>query len=354
VISSQLARHRPFGGVVPELAARAHVENLPAVLEAALVEAGVRLEDVDRLGVTSAPGLIGALLVGAGYAKGLALGLGRPVYPVHHLEAHLFANLLEHPDLDPPFLALVVSGGHTVIAAIEEWGRYRTVGATRDDAAGEAFDKVAKLLGLGYPGGAEVERVARDGDPAAVPFPRPMAQDPSGDVSFSGLKTAVALEVAREARPPSGRRLADLCASFQEAVVDTLAIKVFRAADEEATTAVVLAGGVSRNARLRERFAREAAARGLPLFVPPPELCTDNAAMIARTAWHLASVGVPPGLDFPVAASVPLDAAREAAGGEARRGPAAPGAARVEAAAGKRPDTGAAAPAAEREQERQS
>jgi N6-L-threonylcarbamoyladenine synthase len=310
VISSQLARHRPFGGVVPELAARAHVENLPAVLDAALDEAGVVLADVDRIGVTSAPGLIGALLVGAGYAKGLALGLGRPVYAVHHLEAHLFANLLEHPELEPPFLALVVSGGHTVIAAVEEWGRYRTLGATRDDAAGEAFDKVAKLLGLGYPGGAEVERLARGGDPAAVAFPRPMASDPSADLSFSGLKTAVGLEVARDERAPSGRRLADLCASFQEAVVDTLALKTFRAADERPTTAVVLAGGVSRNGRLRERFARDAAARGLPLFIPPPELCTDNAAMIARTAWHLASVGAPARLDFTVAASLPLDAAR--------------------------------------------
>jgi N6-L-threonylcarbamoyladenine synthase len=306
IISSQLAQHAPFGGVVPELAARAHVENLLAVLQAALDEAGVGLQEIDRVGVTSGPGLIGALLVGASFAKGLGLGLERPVYPVHHLEAHIFANLFEHPDLEPPFLALVISGGHTVLARVEDWGAYRTVGATRDDAAGEAFDKVAKLLGLGYPGGARVEELARDGNPRAVAFPRPMRHDPSNDVSFSGLKTAVALLVEREPRPLSAKRLADLCASFQAAVVDTLALKTFKAAEEEPTRAVVLAGGVSRNEALRQRFRREAASRGLPLVYPRPDLCTDNAAMIARTAYHHSTRNRVPDLAFPVLPSNPL------------------------------------------------
>jgi N6-L-threonylcarbamoyladenine synthase len=300
VISSQLAQHRPYGGVVPELAARAHLENLLEVLEAALTEAGVELSEVDRIGVTSGPGLVGALLVGAGFAKGLALGTGKPLYPVHHLEAHIFANLFEHPELEPPFLALVISGGHTLLARVEAWGSYRKVGATRDDAAGEAFDKVAKLLELGYPGGPLVERLARAGDPVAVRFPRPMRHDPSNDFSFSGLKTAVALEVARGPRPLAPARVADLCASFQAAVIDSLAEKTFRVADQEPTSAVVLAGGVSRNEALRARFQAEARGRGIPLFYPSPELCTDNAAMIARTAYHLATSNLVFSLDFPV------------------------------------------------------
>jgi N6-L-threonylcarbamoyladenine synthase len=306
IVSSQLAEHAPFGGVVPELAARAHLENMLTVLEAALDEAGIELERVDRIGVTSGPGLIGALLVGVSFAKGLALGLGRPVYPVNHLEAHLFANLFEHPDLEPPFLALVVSGGHTLLVRVEAWGSYRTVGMTRDDAAGEAFDKVAKLLGLGYPGGAVLERLAREGNPAAIPFPRPMRNDPSNDVSFSGLKTAVALLVEREPRPISDHRLADISASFQAAVIETLALKTFRAADLEPTSAVVLAGGVSRNEALRTRFRKEAATRGLPLLYPRPDLCTDNAAMIARTAYHHFTKDVVPDLGFPVFPSLPL------------------------------------------------
>ncbi len=300
VVSSQLAEHRPYGGVVPELAARAHVENLPAVLDAALAEAGVDLADVARIGVTSGPGLVGALLVGASFAKGLALALGVPLHPVHHLEAHIFANLFEHPDLEPPFLALVVSGGHTLLAHVEDWGAYRVVGRTRDDAAGEAFDKVAKLLGLGYPGGARIESLAREGDPASVGFPRPMRNDPSNDVSFSGLKTAVALTLAKEPQPIRAERLADLCASFQEAVVDTLVVKTFRAADQEETAAVVLAGGVSRNLALRARFAEESRRRGIQLLFPSPELCTANAAMIARTAYYKATNNMVSDIDFAV------------------------------------------------------
>ena len=306
IVSSQLAQHRPFGGVVPELASRAHLENLPAVLEAALEEARVDLDAIDRIGVTSGPGLVGALLVGAGFAKGLALGLEKPLFPVNHLEAHIFANLFEHPELAPPFLALVISGGHTLLVRVEAWGDYRTIGATRDDAAGEAFDKVAKLLGLGYPGGPQVESLARDGDPAAIAFPRPMRHDPSHDFSFSGLKTAVALTVEREERPIPPARLADICASFQEAVVETLALKTFKAADEEGTSAVVLAGGVSRNEALRSRFRREAESRGVPLVFPSPELCTDNAAMIARTTHYAAAQQQVPALDFPVLPAVEL------------------------------------------------
>lgn len=300
VISSQLAQHGPFGGVVPELSARAHVENLPAVLEDALDEAVVEIAQIDRIGVTSGPGLVGALLVGAAFAKGLALALDKPLYPVHHLEAHIFANLLEHPELKPPFLALIVSGGHTVLARVEAWGAYRTVGATRDDAAGEAFDKVAKLLGLGYPGGAVVERLAREGDPHAIEFPRPMRLDPTNDFSFSGLKTAVALAVARDAKPIPAGRLADICASFQEAVVDTLVLKTFKASAEESVSALVLAGGVTRNEALQARFRAEAERRGVTLFFPSADLCTDNAAMVARTAYYKATTTDVPDLEFSV------------------------------------------------------
>jgi N6-L-threonylcarbamoyladenine synthase len=300
VISSQLAHHAPYGGVVPELAARAHLENLPAILDAALAQAEVRLEEIHQIGVTRGPGLVGALLTGAGFAKGLAWGLDVPLVAVDHLEAHIFANLLEHPDLQPPFLALVISGGHTLLVRVEAWGSYRRIGGTRDDAAGEAFDKVAKLLELGYPGGPRIEQLAQEGDPSAVPFPRPMWNDPSYDFSFSGLKTAVAVELRRREKSLSAREVADVCASFQAAVVDSLARKTFQAVDEESVSVVILAGGVSRNESLRRTFELEAGRRGLALVYPSPELCTDNAAMIARTAYFYFTRKIVSPLDFSV------------------------------------------------------
>ncbi len=306
IISSQLTQHAPYGGVVPELASRAHLENVGAVLDGALNEAGIALADLDRIGVTNGPGLAGALLVGVCYAKGLGLGLGVPVYPVNHLEAHLFANLLEHPDLAPPFMALIISGGHTLLVSVEKWGTYRVVGRTRDDAAGEAFDKVAKLLGLGYPGGPLVEQLAREGDPRAIAFPRPMRNDPSSDFSFSGLKTAIMHQVKHDWPQLTSKRLAEVCASFQEAVTDTLAAKTFAAAEEWGASAVILAGGVSRNEHIRRRFEREAASRGLALVFPSPQLCTDNAAMVARTAVFHAARGALPSLDFAVVPSLGL------------------------------------------------
>ena len=282
VVSSQV-QHEPFGGVVPELASRAHVANALPVLHRALSEAGVGAADLDRIGVTHAPGLAGALLVGGAFAQGLALGLDAPVVPVHHLEAHIVANLIEHPDLELPAVALVVSGGHTLLVHVRRWKRYEVLGRTRDDAAGEAFDKVAKLLGLGFPGGPEVERAAERGDPSTIDFPRPMIDSDDLDFSFSGLKTAVLRWTAERDPPEVQRRLPDVCASFQAAVVDVLVEKTARAAAERDAPTVLLAGGVACNGPLREAL-RERLGDDRAVLWPSPINCTDNGAMIARTA----------------------------------------------------------------------
>ncbi|HUP18352.1 MAG TPA: tRNA (adenosine(37)-N6)-threonylcarbamoyltransferase complex transferase subunit TsaD [Gemmatimonadota bacterium] len=303
IVSGQL-QHAAFGGVVPELASRAHVTNVLPVFRRALAEAGARPADIDLIGVTHAPGLAGALLVGGAFAQGLAAALERPIVPVHHLEAHIVANLLDHPDLELPAVALVVSGGHTLLVRVPAWRRYETLGRTRDDAAGEAFDKVAKLLGLGFPGGPEIERRAREGDSAAIAFPRPMIASGDWDFSFSGLKTAVLQWV--EARSPEevGARVADVCASFQAAVVDVLAEKTARAAEAVGAPTVLLAGGVAANGALRAALrARVADSRAV--LWPRPLHCTDNGAMIARTAVLRADEAVRPGA-FDVQASRPL------------------------------------------------
>jgi N6-L-threonylcarbamoyladenine synthase len=286
--------HRIFGGVVPEIASRAHLTAVVPVVRQALADAGTSLAGLDAVAVTYAPGLVGALLVGVSYAKALAFGAGLPVLGVHHMEGHLFATALEHPAAVPPFTALLVSGGHTLLLDVPAWGSYRLLGRTRDDAAGEAFDKVAKLLGLPYPGGRHVERLARDGDPAAVRFSRPMVrrdQRPGDadyyDVSFSGLKTAVLNAVRAEPSLASTddsaevhARRAAIARGFQDALVDTLAEKVRRAAVAFGRRRVVLGGGVACNAALvaamRERLPRA------EVFAPSPRLATDNAAMIAR------------------------------------------------------------------------
>ena len=283
--------HEVYGGVVPELAARAHLQRIDAVVRSALDQAEISLGDVDVLGVTAGPGLIGALLVGVCWAKAAAYGLGRPWVPVHHMEAHLFSPSLEDPDAEPPFVALLVSGGHTLLLHATAWGEYRLLGQTRDDAAGEAFDKVAKLLGLRYPGGPEIQRLAASGDASRHRLPRPMLarsqRRESGDFydfSFSGLKTAV-VELVRslEARGDLDAERAHVAAAFQDAVVDVLASKTLRAVEETGCRRVLLGGGVSANRLLREELARRLGA-GAMLFVSTPRLALDTGAMVARAA----------------------------------------------------------------------
>ena len=279
VVSSQIDLHARFGGVVPEVASRAHVELITAVIADALVEAGVELRELDAVAACHGPGLAGALLVGVSAAKALALTANLPYVGVNHLEAHLYAAWLEDPTLVPPLATLIVSGGHTMIVIMEGHGRYQVVGQTVDDAAGEAFDKVARHLGLGYPGGPVIDRLAREGDPKAVRFPRAMPGEL--DFSFAGLKTAVVNHVRRNPEYV----VADIAASFQEAVVDQLVTKLLAAADEAGAPVLALGGGVAANSRLRERVAAAAEASGRRSFLPPMALCTDNGAMIAATAW---------------------------------------------------------------------
>lgn len=311
--------HRVFGGVVPEVAARAHVRVLDRVVATALEEAGVSLADIDLFGVTAGPGLIGALLVGVEWTKAAAWALGRPSVGVHHMEGHLFAAALSDPPAEPPFIALLVSGGHTQLLRVAAWGRYALLGQTRDDAAGEAFDKVARLLDLPFPGGAHIERLAARGDPSAFAFPRPMTGSrprPGGrhDFSFSGLKTAVALAVGElEADGPldEGTR-ADIAASFQAAVVDVLVEKTLAAVAETGCRRVVIGGGVAASRALRSALGEALGADGA-LHHPPPRLATDNAAMIARAArYRFAADGASP-LGFTADARMPMPGLGEAA-----------------------------------------
>lgn len=284
VVASQVDFHARFGGVVPEIASRKHTEAVVGVVDEALEVAGVGLSDCDAVAVTIGPGLVGALVVGVAYAKGLAYTAGLPLVGVNHLEGHIYAARLLDPGLEPPVVALLVSGGHTMLVHISEWGRYETIGGTLDDAVGEAFDKVAKLLGLGYPGGPVLSRLAVDGDPQAIPFPRPMLRTGDLNVSLSGLKTAVIQYVERERAAGRRLRIPDIAASFQAAVTDVQVAKTVRAVKERGAQAVVLAGGVAANPFLRERLRSALEDVGVALSVPPLELCTDNAAMIAAAA----------------------------------------------------------------------
>jgi N6-L-threonylcarbamoyladenine synthase len=301
--------HRVFGGVVPEIASRAHLTSIVPVVNRALTEAGRTLDDVDAIAVTYAPGLIGALLVGVCYAKSLGFARGIPVVPVHHMEGHLFATSLEHREAVPPFTALLVSGGHTMLLDVEKWGRYRLLGVTRDDAAGEAFDKIAKLLGLPYPGGRHIEALARDGNPDRYRFTRPMLRkaDAPGDpdyfaFSFSGLKTAVLNAV----KAGGDGDHADIARGFQDALIDTLVEKTFRAADAYARTRVVLGGGVACNSALLDAMLKRFGPEGVSVFAPSPRLATDNAAMIARAGLYRFERGEQAGTDLNAYATRPL------------------------------------------------
>ena len=284
VVASQTELHAEFGGVVPEYASREHTRVIDGLVERALDEARVPARALDLVAATYGPGLVGPLLVGLSYAKGLALGLGVPFYGIHHLEAHLAAARAGAGGLEPPYLALLASGGHTHLFDVPREGEYRLLGATRDDAAGEAFDKVARLLGLGYPGGPRIAKLAEQGDDRAVPFPLPLKGQEGFDFSFSGLKTAAARFLEK------GYRKEDLAASFERAVVESLVQTAVRAARRLGRDRVVVAGGVAANARLRRRFAET----GLELFLPPPELATDNGAMVALAALERVRRGEPP------------------------------------------------------------
>jgi len=298
VVSSQARFHERYGGVVPEVASRHHLELVNAVVEDALAEGGVGLDEIGTVAATSGPGLIGALLVGLSTAKALAAAARLPFVPVDHLHGHVAANYLAPDPIEPPFLCLIASGGHTLLASVEERSGYRLLGATRDDAAGEALDKAARLLGLGYPGGAEIDRLARAGDPGAFEFPVGMRGDDSLDFSFSGLKTALAYTVRDLGEGEAIDRRADLAASFQRAVVDSLMLKLERAVESTGAARLAIGGGVAANSELRSRVAALCELEGLDLKIPPPRLCTDNAAMIASAARFLEAVPYPRFLGF--------------------------------------------------------
>jgi len=314
VILSQDA-HALFGGVVPEIAARQHLRSIDSVVAGALGHAGVSPRDLRAVGVTAGPGLIGALLVGLNWAKSFAFTLGVPVLGVHHMEAHLFANSLESADAEPPFVALLISGGHTLLLHAAEWGRYELLGSTRDDAVGEAFDKVARRFGLGFPGGPEIERLARRGEPGRFRLPRPMLSGADGpvdaahfDFSFSGLKTAASLlmaEVEAKGEAEVAASLPHMAAEFQEAVVDVLVHKTLRAVRHAGCSRVLLGGGVARNGYLRARLAAALEPDG-ELLAPTPRLATDNAAMVARLAEHRLGLGERSGLDLNADPSLPF------------------------------------------------
>lgn len=315
VVATQIDFHARFGGVVPEIASRKHTEAVVGVVDEALDRAGeslglgrpLRFEELDGLAVTHGPGLVGALVVGLAYAKGLAMATGLPLVGVNHLEGHIFANVLADPEVRPPLVALIVSGGHTSLVHMPEWGVYRTMGETLDDAAGEAFDKVAKVLGLGYPGGPVLSKLAMDGDPRAIDFPRAMLR--SGDYAFSlsGLKTAVINHIRHEQEAGREIDIPDLAASFQAAIVDVQVAKAVRAVEETGATTFCLAGGVAANPALREALRDAMERRGVHVSVPPIQFCTDNAAMIAAAGHHRLMAGETLGLDAEALPGLRLD-----------------------------------------------
>lgn len=312
IISSQIAVHQVFGGVVPEIASRHHLENINTVYRQAMEEAGLGLEDVDVIGVTCGPGLVGALLIGLSAAKALAFAGNKPLVGVHHIQGHISANYIEHKELKPPFLALVVSGGHTHIVNVTDYNTFQVLGRTRDDAAGEAFDKVARVLGLGYPGGPLIDRIAKEGDPHSVEFKRVYLEKDSLDFSFSGIKTGVLNYLNLQKQRHAEINPADVAASFQLAVMEVIVTKALSAAKAYRQDQLVLAGGVAANSLLRSMLSEGCRKEGIGLFCPSPVLCTDNGAMISCAAYYKYQAGLRsdftldayPGLELEKAAEV--------------------------------------------------
>lgn len=307
IISSQIEIHRKFGGVVPEIASRKHIESINNIIQEALIEAGVDFSDIDLIGVTRGPGLVGALLVGISSAKALAYGLDIPIVGVNHIEGHICANYIEHKDLEPPFTCLVVSGGHSYLLQANGYNDYELVGRTRDDAAGEAFDKVARSLGLPYPGGPFIDKLAKEGNSEAIKFPRVFLDSQSYDFSFSGLKTAVLNYINSANQKGEEIVIADVAASFQQAVLEVLAEKTFRLAKERNSSKIVLAGGVASNTGLRKMMEERGKAEDISVFYPSTILCTDNAAMIGSAAYFNYISGIESQLDFKVMPNLGLE-----------------------------------------------
>ncbi len=316
IISSQIDIHKLYGGVVPEIASRHHLDNINHVVRRAFDEASgnlsvggtrkVTLDDIDAIGVTYGPGLVGALLIGLATAKAFALISGKPLIGVHHIQGHICANFIEHKELEPPFMALVVSGGHTNIVEVTDYNECHILGGTRDDAAGEAYDKVARVLGLGYPGGPLIDKIAREGNPEAVEFKRVFLEKDSMDFSFSGIKTGVLNYVNSEQQKGREISVPDIAAGFQQAVLDVIVAKTVQAAVKMNKDKIVLAGGVSANSRLREMMTEECTKRGIKLYHPSPILCTDNAAMIGCAAYYKYKAGQIDDLTLDAIPSLPL------------------------------------------------
>lgn len=298
IISSQIEVHKIYGGVVPEIASRRHIEKINQVIEEALNEANTTLDEIDAIGVTYGPGLVGALLVGVATAKAISFAKKKPLIGVHHIEGHLSANYIENKELEPPFLCLIVSGGHTHLVVVKDYGEYEIIGKTRDDAAGEAFDKVARAIGLGYPGGPKIDRLAKEGNGQAIVFPRAHIEGAPYDFSFSGLKTAVLNYLNTCEMKHEDVNLADVAASFQEAVVDVLVSRTVQAAKDLGMNKVAVAGGVAANSALQRAMFSACADNGLLYYHPSPILCTDNGAMIGAAAYYEYIKGRYSGLDL--------------------------------------------------------
>ena len=308
IISSQIEIHKLYGGVVPEIASRHHLDNVNPVVDQALEEAGISMDEIDAIAVTYGPGLVGALLIGLATAKAYAIATGKPLIGVNHIQGHVCANYIAHPDLEPPFMALVISGGHTNIVDVKDYQTYHVLGSTRDDAAGEAYDKVARVLGLGYPGGPLIDKIAKAGDPQAAPFKRVYLEKGSLDFSFSGIKTGVLNYINGEKQAGREVNVADVAAGFQEAVLEVVVNKTVGAALQRGEDKIVVAGGVAANSRLREMLGEECRKHGLGLYYPPPVLCTDNAAMIGCAAYYKFMAGQTDGLDLDAIPNLELEA----------------------------------------------
>lgn len=306
IIASQIDIHKAYGGVVPEIASRHHLDNINRVVDEALEEAGCTLDEVDFIGVTYGPGLVGALLIGLATAKALAMALDKPLVGVHHIHGHICANYIEHKQLEPPFMALVISGGHTNIVEVEDYTTCRVLGGTRDDAVGEAYDKVARVLGLGYPGGPLIDKIAKEGNPEAVQFKRVFLEKDSLDFSFSGIKTGVLNYINNEKQAGREINIPDVAASFQQAVLDVIVAKAVGSAKDLGKDKLVLAGGVASNSKLRNMLDEECKKKGIELYYPSPILCTDNAAMIGCAAYYKYKAGGVDGLDMDAHANLPL------------------------------------------------